>query len=68
MNMSLSLTFEQELIWANFGRLQTAFTGRAFADIVAGGNFVVPFDIFGIKLYPSLGIWYIGTGRLQPHT
>lgn len=49
---------EQELIWANFGRPQTAFTGRAFADIVAGGNFVVPFDIFGIKLYPSLGIWY----------
>lgn len=49
---------EQELIWANFGRPQEAFIGAAYADLVAGGNFVIPFDILGVKLYPSLGIWY----------
>ncbi|MDD4878608.1 MAG: hypothetical protein PHO02_06270 [Candidatus Nanoarchaeia archaeon] len=55
---AIEFNLEEESVWANFGKPQTAFFGRAYADIIAGGNFVIPSEIFGIKLYPSIGVWY----------
>lgn len=49
---------ENELIWANFGRPQTAFEGMAIAELVAGGDFIVPFSIHNFNFRPSIGIGY----------
>lgn len=54
----IEFDLENELVWANFGRPQNVFQGMALAEIVAGGDFVIPFSIQDVNFRPSFGIGY----------
>lgn len=49
---------ETGMLGVDFGSGQTAFIGRGIADLVAGGNMVVPVHISDFILKPWLGFGY----------
>ncbi len=49
---------ETGMLGVDFGREQTAFRGLAVADLIAGGNIVVPVHISEFILKPWLGFGY----------